>query len=152
MLSRKAKYALQALLALARATPGEPVLIGTIAETQNMPKKFLELILLELKRHGIVHSYRGRNGGYSLAKRPEEITFGQIIRMIDGPLAQLPCASKTAYRRCEDCQDENSCAIRRILQEVRDSTARILDKTSLAQAIDRKFYSLGLGLDLGAGI
>jgi Rrf2 family protein len=100
-----------------------------------VPKKFLELILLDLKRHGLVHSYRGKKGGYLLAKRPDQIFFGQVIRIIDGPLAQLPCASRTAYRRCDDCENEQTCEIRKVLLQVRDSTARILDNTSLADVM-----------------
>jgi len=135
MLSQKAKYAMRALLYLAHAEPDRPVFISEIAEQQAVPKKFLELILLDLKRHGLVHSYRGKNGGYLLAKPPETIFFGQVIRIIDGPLAQLPCASRTAYRRCDDCKDETTCEIRRVLLQVRDSTARILDNTSLADVM-----------------
>ena len=135
MLSQKAKYAMRALLYLAHAEPDRPVFISEIAEQQAVPKKFLELILLDLKRHGLVHSYRGKKGGYLLAKPPENIFFGQVIRIIDGPLAQLPCASRTAYRRCDDCKDETTCEIRRVLLQVRDSTARILDNTSLADVM-----------------
>ena len=135
MLSQKAKYAMRALLYLARAEPDQPVLISEIASEQAVPKKFLELILLDLKRHGLVHSYRGKKGGYLLAKPPEQIFFGQVIRIIDGPLAQLPCASRTAYRRCDDCQDERTCEIRKVLLQVRDSTAKILDNTSLADVM-----------------
>ena len=135
MLSQKAKYAMRALLYLARAEPDRPVFISEIAEEQSVPKKFLELILLDLKRHGLVHSQRGKKGGYFLAKPPSQIFFGQVIRIIDGPLAQLPCASRTAYRRCDDCADERTCEIRRVLLEVRDSTARILDNTSLADVM-----------------
>jgi Rrf2 family protein len=135
MLSQKAKYAMRALLYLARAEAQQPVFISEIAEQQAVPKKFLELILLDLKRHGLVHSLRGKKGGYLLAKPPEMIFFGQVIRIIDGPLAQLPCASRTAYRRCDDCQDEKTCEIRRVLLQVRDSTARILDNTSLADVM-----------------
>lgn len=145
MLSQKAKYAMRALLYLARAEPEQPVLISEISERQAVPRKFLEMILLELKRHGVVHSYRGKYGGYALARRPDDIFFGQVIRLIDGPLAQLPCASKTAYRRCDDCEDEETCAIRRILGEVRDSTARILDHTSLADVMGGKVADLVQG-------
>ena len=137
MLSQKAKYAMRALLYLASAQPDHPVFISEIADQQSVPKKFLELILLDLKRHGLVHSYRGKKGGYLLAKEPQNINFGQVIRIIDGPLAQLPCASRTAYRRCDDCEDEKTCEIRRVLLEVRDSTARILDNTSLADVMVR---------------
>ncbi|HVO05125.1 MAG TPA: Rrf2 family transcriptional regulator [Candidatus Cybelea sp.] len=152
MLSQKAKYAMRALLYLARAEPNRPVLISDIADQQSVPKKFLELILLDLKRHGLVHSYRGKKGGYLLAKDPHQIFFGQVIRIIDGPLAQLPCASRTAYRRCDDCQDERTCEIRKVLMQVRDSTARILDNTSLADVMSDIPGGAARELAAGAGI
>ena len=145
MLSQKAKYAMRALLYLAQAQPERPVFISEIADQQSVPKKFLELILLDLKRHGLVHSYRGKKGGYALAKTPDKIYFGQVIRIIDGPLAQLPCASRTAYRRCEDCQDEKTCEIRKVLLQVRDSTARILDNTSLSDVMTGRTAELVAG-------
>lgn len=134
VLSQKAKYALRALLMLAEADPEELVLVKDIADHQNVPRKFLELIMLELKRHGFVHSQRGRNGGYTLARPAEAISFGQVIRALDGPLAPLPCASVTGYRRCADCADEQTCAIRRVMRRVRDAMADILDRTTLAEA------------------
>jgi Rrf2 family protein len=134
LLSQKAKYALRALLLLARQ-PGEMVLVGEIAEQQNVPRKFLELILLELKKQGVLFSQRGRNGGYMLARPIEAITFGEVIRIMDGPLAPLPCASVVGYRRCADCQDERTCEIRQVMCAVRNAMAEILDNTSLADAI-----------------
>ncbi|MFO1072949.1 MAG: Rrf2 family transcriptional regulator [Geminicoccaceae bacterium] len=134
MLSQKCKYALRALLMLAEAKPEELVLVQEIAEQQNVPRKFLELILLELKRHGFVYSQRGRGGGYCLARPGDTITFGQVVRAIDGPLAPLPCASVTGYRRCADCLDERTCAIRKVMRSVRDAMADILDRTTLADA------------------
>ena len=134
MLSQKCKYAMRALLMLADAKPEELVLVQDIAEQQNVPRKFLELILLELKRHGFVYSQRGRGGGYCLARPGDTITFGQVVRAIDGPLAPLPCASVTGYRRCADCVDERTCAIRKVMRSVRDAMADILDRTTLADA------------------
>ncbi len=134
MLSQKAKYALKAMLALSGNDKGSLLQAAEIAEQQNIPRKFLELILLELRKHGFVHSHRGKNGGYTLAKPADAITFGQIIRVMDGPLAALPCASLTGYRRCGDCQDEKSCAIRKAMREVRDSAAQILDNLTLQAA------------------
>ncbi|WP_439814206.1 RrF2 family transcriptional regulator [Zavarzinia sp. CC-PAN008] len=145
MLSQRARYALRALLALAQEDSEKPMLIADIAEQQNVPKKFLELILLDLKRAGFVRSLRGRFGGYALARRPEEISFGALIRSIDGPLAQVPCISKTAYRRCEDCDDEQTCAIRRVLGQVHEATARILDNTSLADVRGGRRADLFMG-------
>jgi Rrf2 family protein len=135
LLSQKCKYALRALLVLARAPEGEMVLVGDIAEAQNVPRKFLELILLDLKRHGLLFSQRGRGGGYILAKPATGITFGQVIRIMDGPLAPLPCASVTGYRRCADCQDEVTCEIRHVMRKVRDAMAEILDRTTIADAV-----------------
>lgn len=135
MLSQKAKYALRALLMLAEQPEGDMVLVADIAERQNVPKKFLELILLELKKHGLLHSQRGRGGGYCLGRDADKLTFGQVVRIMDGPLAPLPCASITGYRRCSDCQDEHSCEIRRVMRQVRDAVADILDRTTLAEAI-----------------
>jgi Rrf2 family protein len=103
-----------------------------------VPRKFLEQILLDLKRRGLVHSIRGRHGGYQLGRDPKDISFAEIIRLIDGPLALSPCASRTAYRRCEDCMDEATCAIRKSLIDVRNSTAKILEQHSLADALADK--------------
>lgn len=134
MLSQKAKYALKAMLALAEQKSGELLQAGDIAEGQNVPRKFLELILLDLRRQGLVQSQRGKHGGYALAKPADAITFGEIIRIMDGPLAPIPCASLTGYRRCVDCVDEKGCAIRRAMREVRDAAAAILDGLTLEEA------------------
>lgn len=135
MLSQKTKYALRALLMLAEVGEGQMVQVADIAERQKVPKKFLELILLELKKHGLLHSRRGKNGGYALGKPASEIFFGHIIRIMDGPIAPLPCASLTGYRKCSDCPDEATCPIRRIMRRVRDAMSEILDKTSIADAL-----------------
>lgn len=136
MVSQKVQYALRALIALARAQPGEACFIADIARTQRIPKKFLEQILLELKRHGIVHSRRGKQGGYLLLKRADEITFGEVVRLIDGPLAPLPCLSRIAYRRCDSCVDESTCEIRRVFAHVADATRLVLDGITIAAAIN----------------
>lgn len=135
MISQKAKYALRALLALAEAPEGEPVFIADIAETQAIPRKFLEQILLDLKHQGLVVSRRGKMGGYLLLRRAETITFGEVLRIIEGPLAPLPCLSKMAYRRCDDCTDEKSCRIRRVFADVAEATRSVLDGTTIADAI-----------------
>jgi len=137
MLSQKAKYGLKALLALAAEYGRGPILISELAQREGIPKKFLESILLELKNHGILQSKKGQGGGYQLAKPPAVISLGRVIRIMDGPLAPLPCASETAYRRCDECVDETTCGIRIVMREVRDATARILDGTSLADVIQR---------------
>jgi Rrf2 family protein len=135
MLSQKAKYALRALLVLAEEGDDKPVLIADIAERHHLPKKFLEQILLDLKHHGLVQSRRGRSGGYNLLKPASEISFGQVIRIIDGPLAPLPCLSKMAYRRCEDCPGEEACEIRRVFARTHQLTSDVLDGTTLADAV-----------------
>jgi Rrf2 family protein len=135
MITQRSKYALRALLMLAQQPEGRLVLIGDIAERENVPKKFLELILLDLKRHGLLRSQRGRNGGYALARRPDTITFGEIIRVTDGPLAPIPCASLSGYQRCADCADEDACAIRKVMRQVRDAISEVLDRTTLADGV-----------------
>jgi len=137
MLSKKARYAMKALLHLAKIYPGGPVLISDLAQKEKIPKKFLELILLDLKHRGLLQSKKGKGGGYSLAKPPGEITFGPILRMFEGPLALVPCASVTAYRKCDDCDDEASCGIRLVMKDVRDATAAILDGTTIADVLER---------------
>jgi Rrf2 family protein len=134
MLTQKAKYALKAMIDLAQQNAGRPVFIADIAQRQDIPRRFLENILVELKRAGLVISTRGKHGGYALARPADEITFAEVIRIADGPLALAPCASRTAYKRCDDCVDEATCALRGVLIEVRDSTAAILERTTLSSA------------------
>jgi Rrf2 family protein len=135
MLSQKGRYALHALIVLAEHDGEEPMMIADIAEEAGVPRKFLEQILLELRKRGILRSLRGRSGGYLLAKSPKDISFADIIRVTDGPLALAPCVSVTAYHRCEDCEDEKTCAIRKVLLAARDATAEILESRTLASAI-----------------
>jgi Rrf2 family protein len=132
VLTVKAKYALRALLALADAAPGTPALIADLADKHRIPKKFLERILLDLKNRGLLVSRRGRNGGYSLLRPAERITVGEVVRIIDGPIAPLPCLSRMASRRCEDCDGEASCGIRRVFAEAHAATTAVLDSTTLA--------------------
>jgi Rrf2 family protein len=108
------------------------VLISELATRDAIPKKFLESILLELRRRGLVESKKGKGGGYFLRRRPEDITFSDVIRALDGPLAAVPCVSQTAYMKCVECVDEETCGVRFAMKEVRDATARILDGTTLA--------------------
>lgn len=147
MLTQKAKYALQALRVLAAAgseAGARPTLtIQAIAERAHAPRKFLETILLDLRRHGFVDSSRGKSGGYVLAMAPGDIRLSEVIRAIDGPLAPIPCASLTAYRPCADCPDPPSCALRRVMREVRDATAAILDARSVADLITPPETSAG---------
>ena len=135
MLSRKTKYAIKALIALAEHGPDAPVRIADLAREQQIPPKFLELILLELRNQGILRSRKGKGGGYLLARDPGAIYLGQIVRMFDGPLAPVPCASQTAYVPCSDCPNEAVCGVHLAMKKVRDATAKILDGTSLAQLL-----------------
>ena len=138
MISKKTKYALKALQYLAQNEKKGPILISELAEKERIPKKFLEAILLELNKKGILQSKKGKRGGYSLAKPPEQITMGQVIRILEGPLAPLPCVSQTAYMKCEECVDEQTCGIRLVMQEVRNATASILDGTTLRDVLERE--------------
>lgn len=136
MLSQKARYALRALGYL--AAEGEARTVQDIADGARVPKKFLELILLDLKTRGIVASRRGRTGGYALARPAGAISYAEVIRAIDGPLALAPCASRTAYRACEDCEDVETCEIRAVLLAARDATAKILETRKISRPRGRR--------------
>ena len=131
MLSNKTKYAVKALLAMYHSNTGVPIGIQSIAESQNIPQKFLELIMLDLKRIGIIDSKRGKGGGYFFVEDPVNIRVGDVIRFLEGPIALLPCASVTKYRKCSDCNSETECSLRTLMQDVREKTAKILDDTTL---------------------
>jgi Rrf2 family protein len=137
MISNKAKYGLHALMHLNEKYNQGPILIADLAQEERIPKKFLELILLELKNHGILQSKKGKGGGYQLARHPSEITLGQVIRILDGPLAPVSCVSQIAYKPCKECKDEHRCGIRLVMKDVREAVANILDKTSLADMVLR---------------
>lgn len=137
MISKKTKYGLKALIYLARYNEKGPVLISHLAKEEGIPKKFLELILLDLKNQGLLHSKRGKGGGYYLHKRPDQIFIGEVVRLFDGPLAPVSCVSQYAYRRCEECHNEQQCAIRMIMKEVRDAMSKILDQTTLSDLLDK---------------
>jgi len=132
MLTKKGKYGLKALAALADAQPGQLSFVGGIATANNIPKKFLDAILGELRNAGFVHSRKGKAGGYALARPADEIMIGHVVRVLDGPLAPIPCASKTRYQPCSDC-DEQTCNVRHLMLEVRNAIANVLDNTSLTQ-------------------
>lgn len=138
MLTKKGKYGLKALVDLARLDPGETAFVTDIATRNNIPKKFLDTILLELRNTGILRSKKGPNGGYSLSKPTSEIRIGQVIRALDGPLAPIRCASRTAFEACEDCQDPVSCQVRLSMTEVRDAIATILDNMTLDQFVAKE--------------
>jgi Rrf2 family protein len=133
MLSHKARDALRAMVELAREPSGQ-VTSGELAVRADAPRKFLEAILLELARRHIVTSKRGKFGGYILTRPAVEISFAEIIRAVDGPLALAPCVSKTAFRKCDDCPDLHACSIRQALMRARDATAEVLEHYSLAEA------------------
>ena len=133
----KAKYGLRALIYLGEHEGEGPVLISDLAQRESIPKKFLELILLDLKNHGILQSKKGKGGGYLLGRKPQAIKIGRVIRLLDGPLAPLPCVSQTAYVACGECEDEKTCGIRLLMKDVRDAIANILDNTTLADVLRR---------------
>jgi Rrf2 family protein len=137
MISQRARYAFKALIALSRMPLGESLQIGDIAAREGIPRSFLEHIMLELKRNHLVGSRRGKSGGYFLLRPAAEIMFGDVLRLIDGPLAPLPCLSRHAYKRCEDCPDEASCAVRAAFHDVFQATLAVVDHLSLADAVER---------------
>lgn len=139
MLSKKSKYAIKALIALAKNYGNSsPLRISTISEEEKIPRKFLEAILVELRNNGLVHSKMGASGGYYLAKHPQEIVLSQIIRISGGPIAMLPCVSLNFYETCEECVNEATCGLHDVMLEVREATIRILSKTSLSDMMERE--------------
>lgn len=134
-ISKRTQYGLKAMVALGRRYGEGPVLIATLATEETIPLKFLEGILLDLKGRGVLDSKKGKGGGYQLSRPPSTITIGSIIRLLEGPLAPLPCASETAFKACEECQDVEHCSIRIVMRQVRDAIADVLDKTTLAELI-----------------
>lgn len=138
MLSRKTKYAINALVYLARESKdGEPVQISRIAESENIPRKFLEAILLELRHAGMLNSRKGKTGGYYLHLAPEQINIADVMRLFDGPIALLPCVAYKYYERCEECIDEETCGIRSVFSDVRSKTVQMLKQATLAEIIKR---------------
>jgi Rrf2 family protein len=134
MISQKARYAFKAIIALSSSRSDECRQARDIAESEQIPQSFLEQILLELRRAGLVASRRGRDGGHFLLRDPADITFGEVLRLIDGPVAPLPCLSRTAYRRCRDCKDEKSCVMRRGFGRAYNATLEVLERMSIADA------------------
>lgn len=136
MISKKAKYALKALKHLgSKFEEKKPTLISEIAESENIPKKFLEAILLELRNNGLLQSQKGRGGGYLLRMHPSQITFAKVLRIIDGPIAPLLCVSLNFYGQCEDCKMEDECKLRPILGHVRDANLAVYEKTTVADLL-----------------
>jgi Rrf2 family protein len=145
MLTAKGKYGLKALVYLAQSPPGELSLVADVAEANNIPKKFLDAILGDLRNAGLVVSRKGKGGGYRLARTPDQITVGAIVRVLEGPLAPIACASHTRYQPCDDC-DVASCQVRHMMVDVRNAIAAVLDKTTLAEMRDMDGRALPLEL------
>jgi Rrf2 family protein len=135
MLTAKGKYGLKALVHLATLQPGETTQAIEIANAHDIPKKFLDAILGELRNAGLVHAKKGPGGGYMLARAPSEIKVGLVIRELDGPLAPIACASRTAYRPCRDCEDVKTCVIRLTMTKVRDAMSEVLDRLTVADVV-----------------
>ena len=138
MLSKKCKYAIHALVYLAERYQHGPVHIQEIADNQKIPKKFLEAILLELRNAKILHSKKGKGGGYYLYKAPSEVNMIEIVRLMDGAIAMLPCVSLNYYEPCEECKDEKTCGIRDAFLGVRDTTLKILKESTLDKIVARE--------------
>lgn len=135
MLTKKGKYGLKAMADLAQLAPGETAFVNEIATRNNIPKKFLDTILLELRNGGMLRSKKGPGGGYALSKPASDIYVGQIVRTLDGPLAPIRCASRTAFEACEDCADPETCQVRNSMSQVRDAIANVLDTMTLDQFV-----------------
>jgi Rrf2 family protein len=138
MLSKKTKYALHALTYLGKKEDSQPTLIVEISEKANIPRKFLESILLDLKKSSILSSKMGKGGGYFLRLKASEIQLSTIIRMFNGPIALLPCASKNYYEPCDECTDETMCGLKSVMEEVRDETLRILENKTIQDIINKE--------------
>ncbi|MFT7442596.1 MAG: Rrf2 family protein [Maribacter sp.] len=132
MLSKKTKYGIKALTYLARQENKTPVQIATISKSENISLKFLESILLTLRKNGLLGSKKGKGGGYYLLKEPSEIEMTTIMRILEGPISMVPCVSLNFYEKCDDCPDENACAVHNLMLQVRDSTLQIFRNTTLA--------------------
>ncbi|HUH72938.1 MAG TPA: Rrf2 family transcriptional regulator [Chitinophagales bacterium] len=138
MLSKKSKYAIHSLVYLAKNQDKGPVLISQIAETQNIPKKFLEAILLDLRNAGMLNSKKGKGGGYYLIKSPSEVNLADVVRLFEGAIALLPCVTHRFYESCDECEDEISCGIRDVFMQIRNETVEILKKSTLEDIISRE--------------
>ena len=139
MLSKKSKYAIKALTCLAKRYESKTLLkTATISEEEKIPKKFLEAILVELRNNGLLHSKLGANGGYYLAKHPNEIFLTTVLRLSGGPIAMLPCVSLNFYESCEECENERTCGLNSVFKEVREVTVQILSRTSIEDILKKE--------------
>lgn len=132
MLSKKTKYGLKALTYIARSESETPVRVGEIAQSEQIPQKFLEGILLTLRKSGVLGSKKGKHGGYYLRSEPSEIKMTDVMRVLEGPIAMVPCVSLNYYEKCDDCPDENLCSVHKLMIEVRDSTLKVFRNKTLA--------------------
>ena len=138
MLSKKTKYAINALVYLAKEHNGEPIQISRIAESEHIPRKFLEAILLDLRNAGLLSSKKGKTGGYYLLRSPDEINIADVVRLFEGAIALLPCVAHKYYERCEECKDEATCGIRDVFADVRNETVNMLKNATLTSIIERE--------------
>lgn len=138
MLTKKGKYGLKALIHLARLEPGKTAFVSDVALQNNISKKFLDAILLELRKGGILRSKKGPGGGYALSRPASQIYVGQAVRILDGPLAPIRCASTTAFEPCSDCHDPQDCQVRHAMTDVRDAIASVLDNMTLEQMVAKR--------------
>ena len=136
MISKKTKYGLKALTFLARQKTNQPVQISVISKTENISRKFLENILLSLRKAGFLGSKKGKEGGYYLLKSPDEINMASVMRVLEGPIALVPCVSLNFYEKCEDCPDEEACSIHKLMLSVRDNTLQVFNNTTLADLVN----------------
>ncbi|GAA4799361.1 Rrf2 family transcriptional regulator [Litoribaculum gwangyangense] len=132
MLSKKTKYGLKALTYIARSESDIPVQVGAIAKHEQIPQKFLESILLTLRKSGFLGSKKGKHGGYYLRKDPKDILMTEVMRVLEGPIAMVPCVSLNFYEKCDDCPDEDACSVHKLMIQVRDSTLNVFRNTTLA--------------------
>ncbi|WP_242092792.1 RrF2 family transcriptional regulator [Aestuariivivens sediminicola] len=139
MLSKKTKYGLKALTYIARHKGDTPVQVGEIAKSEQIPQKFLESILLTLRKAGILGSKKGKHGGYYLRKTPSDIKMTEVMRVLEGPIAMVPCVSLNFYEKCDDCPDENLCSVHRLMVQVRDNTLYVLRSTTLEDLSGKKY-------------
>ncbi len=138
MISKKTKYAINALVHLAKRKDEGPILISQIADSERIPQKFLEAILLDLKKAGILASKKGKGGGYYMSKSPADIHMAEVMRLFDGPIALLPCVTYMYYERCDECKDEETCGIRDVFLELRNKTVDLLKGATLDEIIKRE--------------
>lgn len=137
MLSKKTKYGLKALTFIARTGSDVPVQVGEIAKGEHIPQKFLESILLTLRKSGILGSKKGKHGGYYLRKDPQDVLMTEVMRVLEGPIAMVPCVSLNFYEKCDDCPDEQACSVNKLMIQVRDSTLQVFKNTTLKDLSNR---------------